>query len=1167
MNFRSITRATRLARTLSITVRLAGTLALQASLFGSLHAQTFVWLEGETPTSANVQGNPHGWGNKHFMSGGAWLHFAIEADRVMATVPEEGVLLKYDFESPAAGEYEAWARIGLEFIRAPFDWRVDNNEWKRVSPEELTTDLMEIAMWCELAWIQLGKVQLDAGPHALEIRLPRIVGADDKPQRIIFSLDCACFSLEPFFPYSHWKPGEDWRTDKDRAAAEHVFKIPETPAGQRAVVPLNGAWEVTRNDEQTPPADVAQPMMDFPAETRWTAIDVPSNRNTSRPDLVFSHRLWYRTRVDVPESMAGRGFALRFPQNNLNTTVFVNGEYCGFFAYPFADFNIDISAAVKPGVNEVWVGIRDAWYGFSTNPNDPLKLRKKFNAPVSLIGEGHGSGQGWQDLAWPVWSYGFSGILQTPELIAMGGPVYTSDVFMKPSVARKELAVETTLLNPTKEAVNAVVTLEAVNTKSGEVEKKFAPVNVALAAGEEKMVEITEPWADPKLWWPDEPNLYWLRATVVGRGVPSAPPLASENGSSEHPAGMGLPALPWSDTSSTRFGFREWDWSTKDFKLNGVPWRGWSDHGGGSTKEDWLAYYRKTNQTAYRFWGTSWMGLAPREAYDFWDENGIVVRRSGLLDGERIGYFAIERDPDLKALYGSEIKMDLLDNWRETTKAQVRGDRNHPSAFMWAIENEFLFINCINLYGNLMDQFEAEITKAANAIMAVDPTRPVMVDGGGACKDNSLPVHGDHYITAAPHAYPPFAYTVNTRGGGRGRWEWDQQRPRFMGEDFYMTGNHPEASYFQGDSAFAGKPVAGVGLWNRMLQEGYRWVGFGGWDFALSNRDHGGILYPAFAARAVFSKEWNWTFAPGAEITRTFGVFNDTHHADPITFTWTLNVDGKAAVSKSRALNVAPGTHEVVEETLVLPQTATPRQEAELVLTLAVNGKEVFTDTKHVTLLAPQKRELPDTAQNDLVVFDPEGAVTAFLKAQNIGCAVVASLDELPQDWKILLIGGNALDPAEGASSRLAAFAATGRRVIVLDQDHPLRHQGMPAEMAFSGGQGFTAFIEDTSHPVFANLADKDFFAWTAFDTPVYRNVYDKPARGARSLMQCHNNLRHTALAEIPVGTGLILACQVNVTAGFAENPVARQLVLNLLGHAAAYKLEFAPVFACVDGA
>jgi hypothetical protein len=29
------------------------------------------------------------------------------------------------------------------------------------------------------------------------------------------------------------------------------------------------------------------------------------------------------------------------------------------------------------------VGIRDAWYGFTHNPDDPMKLRRMFSYPVS----------------------------------------------------------------------------------------------------------------------------------------------------------------------------------------------------------------------------------------------------------------------------------------------------------------------------------------------------------------------------------------------------------------------------------------------------------------------------------------------------------------------------------------------------------------------------------------------------------------------------------------------------------------------------------------------------------------------------------------------------------------------------------------------------------------
>ena len=67
--------------------------------------------------------------------------------------------------------------------------------------------------------------------------------------------------------------------------------------------------------------------------------------------------------------------------------------------------------------------------------------------------------------------------------------------------------------------------------------------------------------------------------------------------------------------------------------------------------------------------------------------------------------------------------MDLMRNWRDQVVAQVKGERNHPSVMIWSIENEWLYINCINLYGGLMDEFEARGDEDAPTPCA-PPTRP-----------------------------------------------------------------------------------------------------------------------------------------------------------------------------------------------------------------------------------------------------------------------------------------------------------------------------------------------------------------------------------------------------------------------------------------------------------
>jgi hypothetical protein len=1111
---------------------LRGLLALVAlvSLHLSLRAapaseNKYVWIEGEA-AQVNVKPNIAGWGNKHFLSGEKWLHISVDADKVEKTVPAEGVHLQYPFALEQAGDYEIWDRIGFESARSTFAWRLDGGEWKTVSPDELTTDLMEIDFFCEVAWLKLGKSKLEAGKHVLEIRLPRERDRQGKWQRILYAGDALCIHRGIFVPRGRFKPDEEGKEAIDRDAAQQLFQLP-APKEQRSSVALKGLWEVCRHDEQMP-GEVATPIEGVPEQPFWRGIPVPSDKNTSRPDLVFAHRLWYRTRVNVPESCAGKSFYLVFPQNSLNTTVYVNGVYCGFDKNPFARVQIDISKAVKPGVNEVRVGIRDAWYARSNNPKNPLTLRKTFNLPKKFFGDG------FQRLAYPIWGHPESGILVTPELVC-AGPTYTSDVFCKPSVKKKELAVDVTLTNGGKDLLAGEVLCEAVNSH-GEVEKQFKTQPFRLDGQGVKTLILSEPWEKPKLWWPDEPTMYRLRTTIRANGKVI-------------------------DVQETPFGFREWSWDGRDFKLNGIVWHGWADTHSHASKEEWLDFYRKTNQRFMRFWGTSWMNLPPDDALDFFDKSGVVVRRSGMLDGEGIGYMAIEEDPDLKEK-GTQVKMDLMRNWRDQVVAQVKGERNHPSVMIWSIENEWLYINCINLYGGLMDQFESEVTKTSRAVSAADPTRPNMTDGGGACKANTMPVHGDHYTTGPFPLYPTLAYEVNATGGGRGRWKWDEKRPRFIGEELY-TGHDPAFAYFGGDEVFIGKQQArrAVGLADRMLTEGYRWAGCGAWHF-WQPQDIAQGQYDANAPRAVFCRQWDWTFGSGQKVRRTLGIFNDTRYDDPISFTWALNVNGKRVAGDTRVHRVPPGTNEKFDLTLEMP-TVEDRTEGELVLSLSVKGKEVFKDTKAVSVLNPGRAAA--LAAKELLVFDPHGTTTAFLNKNRVAFTELKSLAALPESGKVLIVGKDALDEKESASSRLAAYAAAGRRVVVLEQKHPLKYQGVPADVEADENEGRTAFAEDFAHPSLRGLAQKDFFTWGP-DEIVYRNAYRKPSRGAKSLVQCHEKLENSALVEVPVADGLLLLCQLVVAEKLDTNATAQQVLLNLLNHAASYRLTFRKVVACTEG-
>jgi hypothetical protein len=1110
-------------------------LLVSSSLSGRARAQAttpYIWIEGEATGKINVKPNIAGWGHTEFLSEGKWLQLSIDADKVEKELPVGGAVLTYPFQTATAGDYQLWNRIGYEFVRSPFEWRVDDGAWSTIKPEELTTDLMELADWTEVAWINMGHAALQTGAHTLEIRLPLTKDDKGKTARVLYASDALCLSLGAFHPNSKFKPAADYRSPLDREAAQKVFEMAAPHgAADRVTLPLNGTWEICRHDEQQP-GEVAAPITDFPAQPHWYGIAVPGDK-MARPELVLAHRLWYRTRVQVPAAAAGRAFTLVFPQNNLNTTVYVNGVYCGFNKNPFARFAIDVTKGIKPGLNEVWVGIKDAYYGYSANPDDPMKLRRRFNLPLSF------THTGFQDLAYPVWNAFQSGLLVTPELVA-AGPVYSADVFCKPSVARKELSVDVTLANPMPQATTGDVVCAAVDTATGQVAKTLNARSFTLAAGAQQTITLSGPWADPKLWWPDAPHLYALRTTVTVAGKPV-------------------------DVSETPFGFREWTLDGIHFKLNGVTFHGYQDAHGEGTKEEWLAFHRRTHQAMMRFWGTEWKGLSPEAALNYFDTNGVVVRRQGMLDGEAIGYNAIETDPVFKKRYGSEVKMDLMQNWRDQMVAQVQGERNHPSVMLWSIENEWLYINCINLYGGLMDAFEAEVTRTSEAVQKADPTRPTMTDGGGANKNQTMPVHGNHYVASAFTEYPALAYAANPDGGGRGRWTWDQKRPRFIGEDYFIAGNHPELSILGGEAVFTGKTgsLPAAGLMARILNEGYRWADFGAWDLYMQPSDGDNSQYNSLSPRAVLCREWDTTFGSRQTVRRSLALFNDTHFADPIDFTWTLVIGGKKVAWQTTMHTVPPGEDEKFEISLTMPDV-TARQEGQWTLSLAVAGKEVYRDVKSISVLpsgsAAERPALRAAGGvQNLAVFDPTGTAMAFLRSRSIPFTPLASLATLPEASHVLLIGKDALTPAESASSQLAAYAAAGRTVIVLEQRNPLRYQGLPGEAETATNEGRTAFAEDLGHPALQGLQQKDFFTWGA-DEIVYRNAYLKPTRGGKSLIECDNLLQNSALIEMPADKGLLLLSQLALEEKLPTNAVAQQLLTNLLAYGAAYHLTYRPV-------
>ncbi len=1117
----------------------AGTAAARSAPAASMpSALPYVWLEAEQPTSENFETNRNGWGNAQYLSEDNWLHFAIQANEAEQKVPEGGLLIGYDFQVDSAGQYEVWGRLGHEMVRAPFEWRIDQGEWDTIDPrEDLSVDLMEIARWVEVAWVEMGKLDLAAGKHTLQTRhTVRYQGEGDnkKAQRIIYEADVFCLYKGEFRPNSRHKPDADWQTDRDRAAAEHVFRMPaKAAAGGRTELDLAGDWQIARYDEEGLVEDRTGPIKSVPGADKlyWSAISVPGDRDAQRHDLVFAHRCLYRARVNVPAEFEGQSFFLDFTEINMLATVFVNGKQCAFHDAPLTGFIADVTDAVRPGeVNEIWVGIKDAYYAISPIRN-VSNARFGFNYPLGDMSTSQGMTM---DYDYPMKGHTRNGITDGVKLVATG-QAYTEDVFAIPSVKKKELALEVTVKNPTGQDIALTVENEVVPLDGGPAEKTFAVKQLTVPAGRTAQVDLAEAWAEPHLWWPDDPFQY----NVVTR---------------LRAGGQVL------DTTATKFGFREWGIDGTRFVLNGVPWQLRANLDYYSAREgqaeEAAEWWRQSGQNMFRLrFQAEWAGMSQNGALDFFDAHGVPVRRTcSTFDGQHASYTlatTVEKD-------GERVRVPhtaLFEHWRKQVAARVRQQRNHPSVFLWELDNEIIYINTRN-FGNL-GPVEPEFKKAAEMILAMDPSgRGVSVAGGRALMDQSLPVNGCHYEASATRDYPDMAYGLGSwTDQDRGQvWPMALDRPIFLSEEYYANGWQPgKFSIVGGEKCFLGRAETNdaCGLVAKMYSEGYRWQALGGFHYWFGR--YGTAHYSSWQPVLALCREWNWTFGGGETVRRTLMVRNDTRYDDPIEMQWELQVGGKRVAGERKTYSIPPGEGEVVEVSFGVPRVG-ERTAAQFILTCYRGGKEIWSEAKEAWVIDADAAPKPRVGAGDVVVWDPQGSAAARLKQRGIAFKAVAGPEELPEDFRLLVIGRDALSAREATEQRWYALAAQGKRVLVLDQANPLHYQAVPANFTVTDYVGRVAFSENLKHPVFDGLDQADFFCWSG-DHVVYRNAYEKATSGARSLAQCDEFLSCSAVAECTVNEGLMLLCQMVVGEKLADEPTAKRLFDNMVNYALDYRL------------
>ena len=292
-------------------------------------------------------------------------------------------------------------------------------------------------------------------------------------RRVAAALSLALLGVAPALAVDPpaWKPvpGQlltKWAKDVDPAAP-----LPEYPRPQlvrKDWLNLNGLWDYALTDKgAAAPANYdGKLLVPFPIESALSGVKKP---------VSAAQRLFYHRTFTVPAAWAGRRTLLHFGAVDYEAIVTVNGTEVGRHTGGFDPFSFDVTAALKPGENEVVVNVYDA--------TDMNQLIGKQRSGKDVNG---------------IFYTGCSGIWQTVWLEPVASASHVDHVKIVPDVDGSAVKLTVTATDPgTTVAVTVGADGKPVATANGDA---GAEVSIAVPA--------------PHLWTPDDPYLYSLHVQL-----------------------------------------------------------------------------------------------------------------------------------------------------------------------------------------------------------------------------------------------------------------------------------------------------------------------------------------------------------------------------------------------------------------------------------------------------------------------------------------------------------------------------------------------------------------------------------------------------------------------------------------------------------------------------
>ncbi len=247
---------------------------------------------------------------------------------------------------------------------------------------------------------------------------------------------------------------------------------------------LNGIWDfaVTGRGDGQPAALPERIRVPFPVESALSGI----KRKVTQND-----KLWYKRAFTVPSNWNGRRVQLHFGASDWQTTVWVNGRQAGaVHSGGYDAFSYDITPLLVSGANTVVVSVYDP-----TETGDQAVGKQRIREVDPRPGGG-------------IFYTASSGIWQTVWLEPTA-PAHIGRLDLVPDLANDTLKV-TARGSGTAPGQQVRVTVSAGGAQVGQA---TGPVGSEFAV----------PVPGPRLWTPEDPFLYDVKADLLsgGRSVDS----------------------------------------------------------------------------------------------------------------------------------------------------------------------------------------------------------------------------------------------------------------------------------------------------------------------------------------------------------------------------------------------------------------------------------------------------------------------------------------------------------------------------------------------------------------------------------------------------------------------------------------------------------------------